>query len=83
MCLRYLKYKKHYALHYIKYPSVIEGYSDENWIIRSNEVKPISGYVFMLGEGAISWKSSKQTCIVLSTREFEFIALDKAGKEAH
>ncbi|PHT94460.1 hypothetical protein T459_02342 [Capsicum annuum] len=32
--------------------------------------------------GAISWKSSKQTCIAHSTMEFEFIALVLAGQEA-
>ncbi|WMV55478.1 hypothetical protein MTR67_048863 [Solanum verrucosum] len=58
-----------------------EGYSDVNWITRSNEVKSTSGYVFTFGGGAVSWKSSKQTCIARSTMEFEFIALDKAGEE--
>ena len=36
----------------------------------------------MLGGAAVSWKSSKQTCIARSTMESEFIALDKAGEEA-
>ena len=36
----------------------------------------------MLGGAAVSWKSSKQTCIARSTIESEFIALDKAGEEA-
>jgi hypothetical protein len=36
----------------------------------------------MLVDAAISWKSSKQTCIARSTMESEFIALDKAGEEA-
>ncbi|PHT51255.1 Peroxidase 9 [Capsicum baccatum] len=49
---------------------------------RSNEVKSISGYIFTNGGGAVSWKSSKQTCIAHSTMESEFIALDKAGEEA-
>ncbi|CAB4309403.1 unnamed protein product [Prunus armeniaca] len=40
------------------------------------------GYVFTIGGGAVSWKSSKQTCIALSTMESEFIALEKAGTEA-
>ena len=31
---------------------------------------------------AVSWKSSKQTCIAHSTMEFKFIALDKAAEEA-
>ncbi|XP_019257825.1 PREDICTED: uncharacterized protein LOC109236050 [Nicotiana attenuata] len=34
------------------------------------------------GGGAVSWKTSKQTCIARSITESEFIALDKAGEEA-
>ena len=30
--LYYLKYTQHYALHSNKYPFVIEGYSNANWI---------------------------------------------------
>ena len=80
--LGYLKYTQHYALHYNKYPVMIKGYSDANWITGSNDVKSTSGYVFILGGGAVSRKSSKQICIALSTMESEFIALDKAGEEA-
>ena len=61
---------------------MVEGYSDANRITRSNDVKSTTGYVFILGGGAVSWKSSKQTCIARSTMESEFIALDKAGEEA-
>ena len=46
------------------------------------DTKSTSGYVFTLGGAAISWKSSKKTCIAISTMEYEFIALDKAGEEA-
>ncbi|KAF3662699.1 hypothetical protein FXO37_12317 [Capsicum annuum] len=80
--LGYLKYTQDYALHYNKYSAVLEGYSDANWITGSNEVKSTSGYVFTIGGGAVSWKSSKQTCIARSTMESEFIALDKVGEEA-
>ena len=52
--LGYLKYTQYYALHYNKYLAVIEGYSDANWITGSNDVKSTSGYVFILGGGAIS-----------------------------
>ncbi|GJW09012.1 zinc finger, CCHC-type containing protein [Tanacetum coccineum] len=38
--------------------------------------------VFLLGGGAISWASKKQTCITGSTMEYEFMALSAAGKEA-
>ncbi|GKA41011.1 hypothetical protein Tco_0733604 [Tanacetum coccineum] len=40
-----------------------------------------SGWVFLLGGGAISWDSKKQTCITSSTIESEFMALAAAGKE--
>ena len=80
--LRYLKYTMTYGLHYTKYPPVLEGYSDANWISDNTETKSTSGYVFTLGGAAISWKSSKQTCIARSTMESEFIALDKAAEEA-
>ena len=80
--LGYHKYTQNYALHYNKYPAVLEGYSNAKWITGSNEVKSTIGYVFTIGGGAVSWKSSKQTCIARSTMESEFIALDKAGEEA-
>ena len=80
--LRYLKDTITYGLHYTKYPPVLEGYSDANWISDNTETKSTSGYVFTLGGAAISWKSSKQTCIARLTMESEFIALDKAAEEA-
>ena len=80
--LGYLKNTTNYSLHYGKYPAVLEGYSDANWIADSEESKSTSGYVFTLAGAAVSWKSTKQTCIARSTMESEFIALDKAGEEA-
>ena len=43
--------------------------------------KSHSGYVFTLGGGAVSWKSLKQTVIIKSILEYEFLALDKCGEE--
>ena len=79
--LKYLDDTQNYALHYNRYPAVLEGYSDANWITGSTETQSTSGYVFTIGGGAISWKSSKQTCIDRSTMESEFIVLDKAGEK--
>ena len=64
--LGYLDDTQNYALHYNRYPAVLEEYSDANWITESTEIKSTSGYVFTIGGGAISWKSSKQTCIAHS-----------------
>ena len=65
-----------------RYPVVLEGYSDANWISDTKDLKSTNGYVFTLGGAAVSWKSSKQTCITRSTMESKFIALDKVGEEA-
>ena len=55
--MRYLKGTMNYGLHYTGYPSVLEGYSDENWIFDADEMKATTGYMFTLGGGAVSWKS--------------------------
>ena len=78
----YLKHTQDYALHYTEYPAVLEGYCDANWITGTKDTKSTSGYVFTLSGAAVSWKSSKQTCIARSAMESELIALDKAGEEA-
>ncbi|KAM1493880.1 hypothetical protein ACFX10_025604 [Malus domestica] len=80
--LRYLKGTMNFGLHYSKYPPVLEGYSDANWISDSSETKSTSGYVFTFGGAAVAWKSSKQTCIARSTMESEFIALEMSANEA-
>ena len=80
--LRYLRETSKYGLHYERYPAVLEGYSDANWISDTVDSKSTSGFVFTLGNAAVSWKSSRQTCIARSTMESEFIALDKTAEEA-
>ncbi|GJS72903.1 zinc finger, CCHC-type containing protein [Tanacetum coccineum] len=59
-----------------------EAYSDASWINHVEDSSSTSGWVFLLGGGAISWASKKQTCITGSTMESEFVALAAAGKEA-
>lgn len=80
--LRYLRGTMDWCLHFCKFPAVLEGFCDANWVADNDEVSSTSGYVFTLGGGAISWKSAKQTCIARSTMESEFIALELAGQEA-
>ena len=79
--LRYLKGTMNLGLTYTGRPIVLEGYCDANWISDNDKTNSTSGYIFTLGGGAISWKSSKQTCNARSTIESEFVALEKAGTE--
>ena len=44
--------------------------------------RAISGYVFMVDGGAMSWSSKKQEIVVLSTTEAEYVAATHAAKEA-
>ncbi|KAL0317461.1 UNVERIFIED_CONTAM: Retrovirus-related Pol polyprotein from transposon TNT 1-94 [Sesamum angustifolium] len=70
------------CLHFNKFPAVLEGNCDVNWVTDNDEASSTSGYVFTLGGGAISWKFVKHTCIARSTMEFEFITLKLAYQEA-
>nr|GEY88848.1 zinc finger, CCHC-type [Tanacetum cinerariifolium] len=80
--LKYLKKTMDYRLVYSSYPSVLEGYTNASWISNTEDNSSTSGWVFLLGGGAISWASKKQTCITSSTMKSEFVALAAAGKEA-
>ncbi|GJV15418.1 hypothetical protein Tco_1360741, partial [Tanacetum coccineum] len=42
---------------------VWEGYTNASWISNTKDNSSTSGWVFLLGGGAISWASNKQTCI--------------------
>ena len=81
--LRYLKGTNKFGLIYREdTPVAITGYSDADWAGDVGDRKSTSGYVFLLGGAAISWKSSKQTCVALSTAEAEYVALAAAAQEA-
>ncbi|GJU57415.1 zinc finger, CCHC-type containing protein [Tanacetum coccineum] len=54
-----------------------------SWISILKTIRTTHGAgVFLLGGGAISWASKKQTCITNSTMEYKFMALTAAGNEA-
>nr|GEW10926.1 hypothetical protein [Tanacetum cinerariifolium] len=80
--LKYLKKTIDYRLTYTGYPSVLKGYTDANWINNTEDNSSTSGWVFLLGGGAISWASKKQTCITDSTIKYEFVDLAAASKKA-
>lgn len=58
------------------------GFSDSDWAGDVKDRKSTSGYCFSLNGGLISWRSSKQSCVALSTAEAEYIALAGAAQEA-
>nr|GEU31244.1 hypothetical protein [Tanacetum cinerariifolium] len=46
---KYLRGTKGYGLSYVRYPSVLEGYSDASWINHVEDSSFTSGWVFLLG----------------------------------
>jgi hypothetical protein len=71
-----LTYKKSDA------PLEIVGYSDSDFTGYLDTEKSTSGYIFTLANGAILWKSSKQTITTSSTIYAEFVACYQATGQA-
>jgi len=82
---RYLSGTSDYALSFHRGSAnglVLHGFVDADWASDVNDWKSTSGFVFMLGGGAISWSSKKQSSVALSSTEAEYIAGAHAAKEA-
>jgi hypothetical protein len=58
------------------------GYCDADWGGDLEDRRSTTGFVFMIGGGAISWSSKRQPTIALSTMEAEYMANTQATKEA-
>ncbi|MBA3551100.1 Ty1/Copia family ribonuclease HI [Patescibacteria group bacterium] len=79
--LRYLKGTKKLKLTFEK-SAEVAGYSDASYAEDKNDRKSTGGYVFMMNGGAVSWKSSKQKIVTMSSCEAEYVTLSDAAKEA-
>ena len=80
--LKYLRRTKDLFLVYGGSDLKLQGYTDSSFQSDKDDNKSISGFVFMLNGGIVSWKSSKQETTADSTTEAEYIAAVEAVKEA-
>lgn len=80
--LRYLKKTIDHGLVFRKTGKSLIGYSDADWGNCPIDRKSYSGFSFILGGAAISWKSQKQKCVTTSTCEAEYVSLSLCVKEA-
>ena len=81
--LRYLQRTKDFMLTYRRSELLeVVGYADADYAGCADDLKSTSGYVFMLAEGAISWKSVKQTLTASSTMQAEYVACYEATLQA-
>lgn len=81
---RYLQGTKTYELLYSRSESDgnLVGFSDADWAGDPNNRKSTSGCAYVMNGAVVSWKSSKQTCVALSTAEAEYVALASATQES-
>ena len=83
--LRYLKGTINYGLTFTKVKDLsIVGFCDSDWG-SSPDRRSISGYCYTLNTKGplISWSSSKQRVVALSSSEAEYVAMTDAMKEAN
>ncbi|XP_051113714.1 secreted RxLR effector protein 161-like [Andrographis paniculata] len=78
--MRYLQGTKDFMLMYRKIDVLkMIGYSDSDYAGCIDTRKSISGYVFMLAGGAVSWRSAKQSITATSNMEAEFVSCFEAS----
>lgn len=79
--LCYLSGTSNLGITYRPPPLHLQGYSDADCASNMDTRRSITGYIVMLNNGAIAWKSHRQPTVALSTIESEYIALMEATKE--
>jgi hypothetical protein len=77
----YLNGTRNLWLTYGETSRVLEGYAGANGSMGENRCA-VTGYAFLIDEGAVSWSSKRQEIISLSTTESEYVAATHRMKEA-
>ena len=64
------------ATHYTETPNnVLVGFADAGYLYDPHKGRSQTGYVFTMGNTAISWRSTKQTLVATSSNHVETIVL--------
>jgi hypothetical protein len=80
--LKYLKGTQSYGIKYFKVSDFhLTGYSDCDFDGDKEHGVSTSGYLMNLGSATITWRSRKQSVLVDSTIEAEYVAAAQATKE--
>jgi hypothetical protein len=79
--LRYLHHTTNYKLELGGNNLTLQGYCDADWANSRDDRRSVTGYVFTLGTGVISWKSQRQKTVALSSTQAEYMAASSATRE--
>lgn len=80
--LRYLKEDSTLGIHLSKDPDcTMRAFCDSDWASCPDTRRLVSGYLILLGNSPISWKSKKQETISLSSAEAEYRSIRKVVGE--
>jgi hypothetical protein len=60
----------------------LQGYSDADYAGDPTNRCSVTGHIFMLNNGPVTWCSTKQRCVATSTTKSEYIALSNTSKQA-
>ncbi|XP_059306192.1 secreted RxLR effector protein 161-like [Lycium ferocissimum] len=81
--LRYLKGTIDLGLFYSNNCSPdLVGYADAGYLSDPHKARSQTGYVFICGGAAISWRSTKQSIVATSSNHAEIIAIHETSREA-
>jgi hypothetical protein len=79
---RYLRGSSSACLCFGKSGDGLVGYVDSDYGGDLDRRRSLSGYVFTVGDCAVSWKARLQDIVALSTTEAEYMAIAEVTKEA-
>ncbi len=88
--LRVLRYLKGTINHRLCYGPIrtkgevslgLQGYCDADYAGDSRDRHSVTGHLYLLYGGLVSWSTQKQRCTALSTTESEYIALAECSKQ--
>ncbi|CAI7860998.1 unnamed protein product, partial [Closterium sp. NIES-53] len=62
-------------------PVILTGHIDTSWVADSATMRSSQGYTFSLGSGSVSWRSTRSSSVLISSREAEIYAGAMAAQE--
>ena len=80
--LQYLMGTIDLGINYESNNASLTGYSDTDFANNELDYRSLTGYVFKIGNIAVTWNTRKQPTVVLSTMEAKYMAVATATHKA-